>query len=688
MIKNTQKRSTFLRSTFLKSIVLNSSLTLFLGFTLCVFSLTPLIAKADFGYGNVKSYFPSGAIVNYGSLDDNHNYECITTTMVCSLVLDRTIPIEFSVSDGSKVFYNKDASLAAVVRRGVVNDVTRTNRETDTNIATLNVYKISRTDTEIKTENSVQIPLSKMPSIMPTKIIWSPDDTVLVVVYSGKSYFIDVVNSKILYSRNFVPNGSFLTLSPSARYFASYYPATNNNKHIRTFSVYDSLTGKYYSSKNNIGNYWDLLSEENTVFAFSADEKYLIFLNDIDGHSRPYLVDLSALPHSGLKPKILISKQYEVGPIIFTGPTEITYMATRDSALSWGLWRYDFKTKNISKLAENPSYSHSFRSLPDGLLFFQINGDHSEPVFFNEKQNKLLKFSGLPGTDSSVAEILARQEISVTGNSAAIVRLPGPLVRPQGPQPLLIWLHGGPYRQTLAGYHPYQSYGVYDWLLDQVALSGALVVKMNYPGSFGTGRFYAESLRGTVGVSDVAAVRDVIDYMQKNYTLGEVYLMGNSYGGYLALRAQVEMPEKVLGAISINGVTDWQTLLTNLRTSIFNTQFYGAPSSSNSKYYKKASILSRIGNLYSSIQTSNQTNIQNNNLNNKTLILQSKADRTISPSQAPLIYNALIAAGKNAELHYYEGEDHVFAKPSSMEDMCQRVFNMVGLPTQERCDFK
>ncbi len=34
------------------------------------------------------------------------------------------------------------------------------------------------------------------------------------------------------------------------------------------------------------------------------------------------------------------------------------------------------------------------------------------------------------------------------------------------PYTLLIWLHGGPYRQTSYGYHPFHSYGIYDSILE------------------------------------------------------------------------------------------------------------------------------------------------------------------------------------------------------------------------------
>ncbi len=45
--------------------------------------------------------------------------------------------------------------------------------------------------------------------------------------------------------------------------------------------------------------------------------------------------------------------------------------------------------------------------------------------------------------------------------------------------PMVVWLHGGPFRQIAKGYHSYPSYAVYDWVLDQVALQGAVVLKID-----------------------------------------------------------------------------------------------------------------------------------------------------------------------------------------------------------------
>src|SRR5204863_180518 len=137
-------------------------------------------------------------------------------------------------------------------------------------------------------------------------------------------------------------------------------------------------------------------------------------------------------------------------------------------------------------------------------------------------------------------------------------------------------------------------------------------------------------------------VMEALGYMRAHYKTSDVYLVGNSYGGYMALRALVEHPNSFTGVFSINGVTDWESLIVKMKTSIFNTQFDGLPNESNRALYDQASIISRIGNIG----------------NQKIEIVAGEADRTIPIWQATDMYDKLKDLGKNAKIVTYPGEDH------------------------------
>lgn len=238
-----------------------------------------------------------------------------------------------------------------------------------------------------------------------------------------------------------------------------------------------------------------------------------------------------------------------------------------------------------------------------------------------------------------------------------------------------MWLHGGPYRQIAKEYHSYPSYAVYDWILDQLASQGAIVLKVDYRGSYGYGNNVAYDVVNNVGKQDVADVYDSVNTIKKKLKFkGKVYLMGNSFGGYLAPRTLVAHPKEFSGAIAINGVFEWRTLLNYLKTSLFNTHFNGLYNPNETEIYNKASITDMVKRL---------------SPQQKIVIIHGMADKTINPDQSYTFYELLKSAGKNTKLVSIPEEDHIFLKPSSIETICKVSSEIVGFKILgETCQFK
>jgi dipeptidyl aminopeptidase/acylaminoacyl peptidase len=160
-----------------------------------------------------------------------------------------------------------------------------------------------------------------------------------------------------------------------------------------------------------------------------------------------------------------------------------------------------------------------------------------------------------------------------------------------------------------------------------------------------------------------------VRFAKNNYKINDVYLAGNSYGGYMALRTIVEYPETFKGVFSLNGVTDWESLMVKMETSIFNTEFNGLPNTENRGLYDQASIINKI-----------------NNLGNQRIeIIQGEADRTIPLWQATLLTDKLREASKNVNLVTYKGEDHVFKEKKNIGDICVRMFGLIGIKPDKEC---
>jgi len=455
-----------------------------------------------------------------------------------------------------------------------------------------------------------------------------------------------------------------ITLSKSGNWLA-YYISADSPENVRTYVVKNLKTNNDYIISENI-SYWDLINEQKKVFEFSPDEKSLVYLDDKDNEMSLYKVELSSLTGTELVNKKLTTSAYNIGYFIYTDSQNIYYVGNNKiNPYNWILYDFDLKTGKEKIIETNVSYLDSIIKINNSIVFIRLQEKGYGPEVYNTKTKKI-GFFKVPNIKTS--RVIKNETNIKIGDSNAVVMTP-PTYNPNKSYPVMIWLHGGPLRQTSLGYHPYHSYGIYDAMLKLLQKNNVIIIKLDYSGSFGTGREYSESIKGNVGKGDIDDVMEAVKYAKDKYKVKDVYLSGNSYGGYMSLRAVVEYPETFKGVFSINGVTDWESLLVRMKTSIFNTQFYGLPNESNRKLYDQASIINRIGNLG----------------NQRIEIIQGEADGTIPPWQATLLSDKLKEAGKNVNLVTYKGEDHVFAGKKNIGDVCVRMFNFVGIPVDKEC---
>jgi dipeptidyl aminopeptidase/acylaminoacyl peptidase len=494
-----------------------------------------------------------------------------------------------------------------------------------------------------------------------SRVRFSGDGSVLLITEIGGAtmrYDVGSGNKTVLTSM--LSGGSWVSLSPDGNYAAYYIPATAS-KEERTFGVVDTKLDKNYLYTEPVA-YWDLLTEGTTLFAFSPDSKKLLYLSDRGGYPTLYEVMLSALPISGIRGNPIITRPYSVSEFIWTDNETVLFSANREAAHAWDLYRYNLTTGALTHIGDDISYDSAFFRSGNHVLLTQIQGAARKPVAYSITTGTLLPFT-IEGFEAPGVAIIEGEEVTA-GN------LQGVWLKPSEPtKTLIVWLHGGPYRQASAGYHPYFSYAGYDWLLENLRSEGTAVLKLDYPGSAGYGRPFAESITGEVGVVDVAESLAAIRAFAGAHGYTDVRLLGNSYGGYLALKLLAEHPEDFSGAFSINGVTDWDTLTRNLQTSIFNVQFNGVRSDANAALYDNASILNNL-----------------KSFGNKDVVLaHGDADMTVPYAQSRLLSEQLEAEDIPVEFITYEGEDHVYGNPETFTSLCQSVFSFAQNNQDSSC---
>ncbi len=131
-------------------------------------------------------------------------------------------------------------------------------------------------------------------------------------------------------------------------------------------------------------------------------------------------------------------------------------------------------------------------------------------------------------------------------------------------RPAVIFVHGGPPRQMLLGWH-YMDYYTHAYAMNQyLAAHGYVVLSVNYRLGIGYGRaFNHPAMAGPRGGAEYADVLAGARFLQ---TLPEVDparigIWGGSYGGYLTAMALSHNSDVFKAGVDLHGVHDWSATL-------------------------------------------------------------------------------------------------------------------------------
>ncbi|MBI3442465.1 MAG: S9 family peptidase [Candidatus Sungbacteria bacterium] len=467
----------------------------------------------------------------------------------------------------------------------------------------------------------------------------------------------------------YVTNG---TLSLDGLWLAYYVPLKDNKKStvlLHLLSPVQEYRFDYAVPKN-----WELLSDANRLLTFSASSSRFAFLEDSNNFPVARVVDLENGASPVLNSAEIIAKDtIGMAADLWFSKEDVLLVAGNDkkSALDWHLYSYNISTKQLTSPIPDISYRYEIQQIGNLFLVGKMSGPNLIPVLYDPDTEKYHEFN----LEKSTANPTLSKEVMPLKNGFNGVLIKSKKTKISAKTPLVVWLHGGPFRQIAKEYHSYPSYAVYDWVLDQLASQGAVIFKIDYAGSYGYGNDAAYSVVNNVGKRDVADVYDSVKAIKKKLNLkGGVYLMGNSFGGYLGPRTLVAYPKEFSGAIAINGVFEWRTLLNYLRTSLFNTHFDGLYDPNDAAIYNQASITNRVKGL---------------SPRQKIVIIHGMADKTINPDQSYTFHELLKNMGKNTKIVSIPEEDHVFLKPSSIETICKASSEAIGFKTVGAiCQFK
>jgi dipeptidyl aminopeptidase/acylaminoacyl peptidase len=130
----------------------------------------------------------------------------------------------------------------------------------------------------------------------------------------------------------------------------------------------------------------------------------------------------------------------------------------------------------------------------------------------------------------------------------------------KGKRPGVVFMHGGPIRQMLLGFH-YSNYYANCYTFNQYLASvGYAVIAVNYRDGIGYGRkFRRADNQGPWGASEYQDVVAAGKYLQAlpEVDAEKIGLWGGSYGGYLTAMGMARNPELFKAGVDLHGVHDW-----------------------------------------------------------------------------------------------------------------------------------
>ncbi|HEX2851693.1 MAG TPA: alpha/beta fold hydrolase [Opitutaceae bacterium] len=272
--------------------------------------------------------------------------------------------------------------------------------------------------------------------------------------------------------------------------------------------------------------------------------------------------------------------------------------------------------------------------------------DESDPgayYIYDAKQKRIQEFARrAPWLSPAVAN--ASKAFVITSPDG--VKLNGYLTLPRNvrvePIPLLVYCHDGPWSRDMPGY---------DRGAQALATMGFAVLQVNYRGSAGFGRAHLTALREQ---GEKVALRDIIaavNWVQERESVSKkrVAILGNGYGGYLALRALQEYPERFRCGVSINAPTNLQRWLEDSGTAYSFTggvreSFFGRDSAA----LKAASPA-----------------LNGKPIRGPLLIIHAQADQVVPERHARDLRRALTGGPSKPEYFELEGEGHARWLPGS-----------------------
>jgi dipeptidyl aminopeptidase/acylaminoacyl peptidase len=329
---------------------------------------------------------------------------------------------------------------------------------------------------------------------------------------------------------------------------------------IRVVDVTTSTGKAIWRSGNTANDSFSRLPLGENIFQWAAGDR-LVFASEKDGWAHLY-----SIPAGGGAETALTPGGYEVENVTWSPDQSYVVVACNKGDIDHRhLWRVNVAGAEPQQLTSGASIEMYPVIISAGKQIAFVHSTPNYPLLpyiasSEVKATRPLAPQALPR--EFPADQLTEPE-QVIFKAADGMEIHGQLFKPKGAtgkSPAVIFMHGGPIRQMLLGWH-YSYYYHNSYAFNQyLASRGYVVLSVNYRAGIGYGRAFREAKhRGPRGASEYQDIVAGGKYLRSRSDVDSkrIGLWGGSYGGYLTAMGLARDSDMFAAGVDLHGVHDW-----------------------------------------------------------------------------------------------------------------------------------